>query len=123
MKRQLYMIAAILLGLIVNGNLLGQEKLDGKSVFVDRKCATCHGLEVVGMAKKAPLNSKKGPPDLSTVGSELTPEFIMKFIMKEDTLNGKKHMIKFSGPDDELKVLAEWLGSLKKQEPTKDEKK
>jgi hypothetical protein len=46
-------------------------------------------------------------------GSRHAPGFIAKFIMKEDTLHGKKHLIKFNGGDDELKTLSQWLEGLK----------
>lgn len=67
----------------------------------------------VGIVKKTPSTSKQGLPDLSTVGSRHAPGFIAKFIKTEDTLNGKKHLIKFNGNDDQLKTLSQWLEGLK----------
>jgi hypothetical protein len=67
----------------------------------------------VGIVKKTPITSKQRPPDLSTVGSRHAPGFVAKFIMKEDTLNEKKHLIKSNGNDDELKTPSQRLKGLK----------
>ena len=88
-----------------------EKKLEGKTIFLDKKCSSCHGIESVSLAKKS--TSKTGPPDLSAVGTKHDAVWIAKFVQKNETLNGKKHMIKFGGNDNELKTLTEWLASLK----------
>ena len=87
------------------------KKLDGKTIFVDKKCSGCHGIEAAGLLKKS--TGKTGPPDLSTVGSKHDAVWMAKFVQKNEALNEKKHMIKFNGSDDELKALTQWLASLK----------
>jgi mono/diheme cytochrome c family protein len=85
---------------------------DGKTLFTDKKCNGCHGLEAAGITKK----TKGGPPDLSTVGSKHDAAWIQKWLNKEESLNGKKHMMKFSGTPEELTTLSTWLGSFKEKE-------
>lgn len=97
-----------------------EKKIEGKSVFMENKCSNCHSIDVAGITKKSG-SSKTGPPDLSMVGTKHDAAWMAKFVQKEESLNGKKHMIKFNGSVDELKVLTQWLGSLKGGE--KKEKK
>ncbi len=90
-----------------------EKKVDGKTIFMNKKCTSCHSIEAVGIIKKSSSASPKGPPDLSTVGTEHDAAWITKWLHKEETLHGKKHLLKFSGSDEELKILTEWLASLK----------
>lgn len=107
-------IVLLVLFVISTLSFFAQDKAaEGKDLFVEKKCNGCHSVTVAGITKKAPSTSKQGPPDLSTVGSQHAPGFIAKFITKEDTLHGKKHLIKFNGNDEELKTLSEWLENLK----------
>ncbi len=80
----------------------------GKAIFVAQKCTTCHAISSQGLPKE---NPKGG--DLSDVGTKHNADWIMAFITKQETLNGKKHMKKFGGTDEELHTLANWLASLK----------
>jgi len=81
----------------------------GQKVFVDQKCNTCHGVEAAGMKKKA----AGGPPDLSLVASRHKGEWITKFLSKEESLNGKKHVKKFAGKPEEVAELVRWFESMK----------
>ena len=83
----------------------------GKTIFLATKCNTCHSLEAASI-KKTVATSKA--PDLSTVGSERTAEWISKWITKQETLNGKKHSVEFKGKPEDLKTLSEWVASFKK---------
>jgi cytochrome c2 len=115
MKKIMFSIITVLVVMLTASiTFYAQDKApDGKEIFVEKKCSGCHSVGAVGIVKKTPITSKQGPPDLSTVGSRHSPGFIARFIMKEDTLNGKKHLIKFNGNEDELKTLSQWLEDLK----------
>jgi len=89
----------------------------GKKIFVDSKCNVCHSVSSQGVAKKGPAvkpGDKKAPPDLSAIGDEKTADWIAKFVTKKEALNNKKHPKGWTGKDEDLKVLSEWLASLKK---------
>lgn len=85
----------------------------GKKLFVEKKCSTCHAIESQGIV----LKKKTKAPDLSTVGSKVTADFIKKYVLKEEKLDGVAHMYLFKGEPNELDSLANWLESLK--EPVK----
>lgn len=97
------------------------EQADGKKVFTDNKCSTCHTLEVEGIVKKmAP--GKTAPVDLSQTGSKFTPEKFANYLKKKDSINNKKHPANFKGSDEELNTLSKWLIGLKKSSAPKTKK-
>lgn len=81
----------------------------GKAVFQASKCLSCHSMETAGFKKKP--NQK--PPDLSTVGSKHTVEFLAGYLKKKEAIGGAKHMIAFKGSDEDFQALITWLASLK----------
>ena len=83
----------------------------GQKLFTDHKCNTCHSIDSQKVVKK--MASSKAP-DLSTVGDERNSEWIVKWLNKEEALDGKKHPSTWSGKPEEQKALADWLASLKK---------
>jgi hypothetical protein len=81
---------------------------DGNKIFVDNKCNMCHTV------KSATIESKKSDAvDLSTVGKDKTIEFLTKYLKKETKLNDKDHKSSFKGSEAELKILVDWLLTLK----------
>jgi mono/diheme cytochrome c family protein len=84
----------------------------GKSIFVENKCSTCHAISAAGIARTGAATAKT-PPDLSTVGTRRTAAFIVKFLKKEEAIEGRKHVLKFKGSDEQLGTLAAWLVGLK----------
>ena len=83
----------------------------GKKLFLDNKCNTCHSIESQDI--KRTLASSKAP-DLSTVGDTRDADWISQFLQKKVDLDGKKHSKGWTGKDEDLKTLSEWLASLKK---------
>jgi len=81
---------------------------DGKKIFVDNKCNMCHTVSSQGIESK-----KSDAVDLSNVGKDKTVEFLNKYLKKEAKLNDKDHKSSFKGSDDDLKVLVDWLLTLK----------
>jgi cytochrome c551/c552 len=81
---------------------------DGKSIFTEKKCVTCHSVESEGIESK-----KKDAVDLSTVGDKFDAEFLAKYIVKEEKVDGEAHKIKMKGTEEDLKAVSEWLASLK----------
>ncbi|MDP4200173.1 MAG: OmpA family protein [Bacteroidota bacterium] len=86
----------------------------GKSIFLDNKCSSCHSIESQGIARtgSGPVGGKE-PPDLSTVGLRHSASWMTQWLQKEVEMNGKKHLKKFAGSDDDLASLTSWLASLK----------
>ena len=93
-----------------------EKKLDGKTIFIAKKCNGCHSIDAVGVIKKTGSSTQKGAPDLSDEGSKRDSTFLTKWLQWKETVKGKKHLIKFVGKDEEFKTLVQWLASLKKEE-------
>jgi cytochrome c5 len=86
-----------------------QDKgLDGKTVFVDSKCTTCHSVSSMEITSK-----KDEAVDLSNAASLGDADFLKSYLMKETKINDKEHKLKFKGSDEELKSLVDWLLTLK----------
>ena len=111
----LVMMAVLTSGMIGATNRLDTSKSsDGKSLFLESKCQNCHSIKSQSIAKAGePKPGEKAPPDLSNVGTKHNADWISKWLMKEEEMNGKKHLKKFKGSDADLKTLATWLASLK----------
>src|SRR5688572_464943 len=109
-------ILTALLGLFtLTGAALAQEtpaqadkaKPPGREMFIKYKCQSCHSVGAQGLKKKAvaadeeegatATATSKRPPDLSAVGVERTPAWIVKYLQKLETIKGKKHIKKFKG--------------------------
>lgn len=91
---------------------------DGKKLFVDKKCASCHTVETAGIESK-----KKDASDLSEVGAERSAEFLLKYLKKEAKLEGKEHKPAFKGTDEELNIIVDWLETLKGDTKKSEKKK
>jgi len=91
--------------------------LTAKDIFLANKCNLCHGVSAVGIEKKKSTSgdaeSAKKAPDLSSVGLDKKADWIAKFLLKKETLDGEKHKKLFKGSDAELKTLSMWLESQK----------
>ena len=84
------------------------QKIDGKQVFIDNKCTTCHSVNSMEITSK-----KENAVDLSNVGSEVKAESLKSYLLKEARINEKEHKLKFKGNDEELNALVDWLATLK----------
>jgi mono/diheme cytochrome c family protein len=93
----------------------------GQKVFTEAKCTMCHTVFSAGIGEMPETDEEKekaldGPPDLSMTGKGRTAEWMTLFLQKEETLNDKKHGMKFMGKDEDLGTLVEWLMTLKPAE-------
>lgn len=96
--------------------------VDGKQLFLDNKCNTCHTLKSAGVVKRVaaagdPTEAKaakeKTPPDLSSIGLTRKADWMGKYLMKTEAIKGEKHSRKFRGSEAELKLVAAWLEAQK----------
>lgn len=123
MRRKLNLAAAIVSVLFVSIVLASDNKKeeeatppDGKAIFKSAKCGSCHYVSKFDLGKKPSDGKANKAPDLSTVGSKYTAEFLIKYLKKAETIEGKKHMGTFKGSDADFVTLVKWLESLKKEE-------
>lgn len=87
---------------------------DGKAIFLGEKCQECHAMKALGIKKQAAPDAEEvDAPDLSAVGAKRSAEWVEKWLMKKEMIDGKKHEKKMkSGPED-VKTLAVWLAEQK----------
>ncbi|MDQ1266168.1 MAG: hypothetical protein QG635_1320 [Bacteroidota bacterium] len=104
------LIAAFFVCLSNSGLAQDKAAKDGKTIFTEAKCNTCHAISI---EKIEPASKKKNVPDLSDVGTKLKADFMHKYLKKEETLNDKKHLVAFKGDDADLEILVKWMESLK----------
>lgn len=88
---------------------------DGKSIFKTNKCDKCHTIESQSIALNGTPPPGKLPPDLSGVGLKHKAGWIKDWLLKEEELNGKKHLKKWTGSDDDLTTISTWLAAQKKK--------
>ena len=122
-----HLFAAILCFGIIFGtyNYAGAQDAkvkDGKTIFTDAKCGTCHGIVIEKIIPAKKPSGKVPPPDLSDVGKKLKADFMFKYLQKEESLDGKKHLVAFKGDEADLKILVAWLETLKTTPPKEEEK-
>ncbi|MEZ5332280.1 MAG: hypothetical protein R2991_09575 [Thermoanaerobaculia bacterium] len=90
-----------------------QETPDAQTLFVETfKCNVCHSVASAQIERKV---EKTAGPDLGG----FTPEdfdAIARFVRKEEPMDGEDHKKTFSGTDEELKTILDWLGSLEPAE-------
>lgn len=116
MKRHFVTVAVLLAFLAVGATSFTAAGTDGKAIFKENKCTNCHTIKAQAVERTGTAeNTEAKPPDLSGVGLKHDAPWITKWLMKEETQNGKKHLKKFKGSDDDLQVLAKWLASLKQK--------
>ena len=85
----------------------GQD-LDGKLIFIEKKCNNCHQVTSLEITSK-----KDDAVDLSNAGSAGDAQLIKSYLLKEAKLNDKDHKLKFKGSEAELNALSDWLASFK----------
>ncbi len=108
-------------GLAIAGLLLAVTPVagyaDGRKIFVEKNCNSCHAVTSAGIAKEVSKTGKtKKGPDLSGTGLDYDAATIAEFLQKKKAHPsvygaGKKvkHKKKFKGSDAELKAVAEFL--------------
>ena len=109
---------------------------DGKPIFLNYKCSSCHEIASQGVTKKAAATpaatpaapatpgtpastTSRKPPDLSGVGLVRKADWIKGYLQKKESIEDRKHMKAFKGTDAELATLAGWLESLKDEKAAK----
>lgn len=76
----------------------------GREVFLGQRCDTCHGVGSAGIEAKTSAGG-----DLTGAGSSLDRAAIAAILEGGETPGGKRHPKKFSGSQEELDALIDWL--------------
>lgn len=97
---------------------------DGKKIFTEEGCVTCHAVSAAGITvmeseeakkdlKEQEAEGAKSPPDLSSVGVKRDADFLNKYLRKKADIEGRKHKKRFKGSDADREVLVGWLLTFK----------
>lgn len=119
MSRMIYCLCLSIISLsFAASNACADQKM-----FAELKCTKCHGISSLGVKSTASVSDDEeeaGPPDLSGTGKFHDAAFFAAYLKKETphVLHDgkpatKKHVMKFGGTDEQLKVMADWLATLK----------
>ncbi len=84
---------------------------EGREVFLASKCHLCHSVEVAEVETKAKSEKMRGP-DLSSAGEERGGDWLIAFLKRQETLEGKEHKKEFKGTDETLQIIVDWLVSV-----------
>ncbi len=112
MKRLGIVLSTALLGLAAawactaEPALSHSERLDGKAVFLDSGCVTCHSVPSAGLTARV---EKMKASDLVDLGERYEAEWVAKYIRGTEKLDGMSHRKPFKGSDEELQALVDWL--------------
>jgi cbb3-type cytochrome oxidase cytochrome c subunit len=103
------MILTVLFSIILlpGNNTKAEDALNGKDIFLAKKCNMCHPATTQGIESK-----KKDTPDFSTYKLNGDAAFIKQYLNKEVELNAKKHPVQLKGEAAEIDALVNWLISI-----------
>ncbi len=131
-----FLLAAFFLGMLTVAGAGTGKKNPAKKIFLKNRCNECHSILSEKIGKKEDdnvddeLTEEEGeeevdPPDLSDIGTKKDAEWMQKWLRKKVKLDGHKHKRRFKGSKKDLKVLTEWLETLKTpvKVPEKSKKK
>lgn len=93
---------------------------DGKTVYFEAKCNTCHAISSLEIEAKNKSASNKAP-DLSKVEIKYDKSFLKKYLHKEESINEKKHPVAYKGTDEDLETLLSFILSLQPQKQPQQE--
>lgn len=110
MKKTVAVISVVAFVVIVGLTSVAQAA-DGKALFESKKCNLCHSIESQGIAKKS---EKMKGAELSNIGASIeSAESLKKFLTQETMKDGEKHKKKWTGTDEELDTIVNWVMTLK----------
>lgn len=97
------------LGVFVGASLCTAQDA-GQKAFLRERCDRCHAISSLGIEAK---DEEEEAPDLSNAGATLpSAEWIEKWVLREETKDGKKHQKPYEGSKKRLTQISEWLMTL-----------
>jgi hypothetical protein len=119
------LLAVVVLISAFPATLVGEEEVPeipaGQAGFMENRCNLCHTIYAAGLGEPSeeevePVEGVVLPPDLSFVGSARTAEWLEKYLLKTEMIEGRKHKKTLKAEEQERGVLVAWLASLKAPE-------
>lgn len=104
-------VSLMFLGLMAQGVAFQVDTEAGQVAFVSAGCSRCHSVEVQGIEATIAVERMRGP-DLSGIGDEHDAEGLTSFVKREASIDGVEHRVPYTGSDEDLLALSEWLVEL-----------
>jgi mono/diheme cytochrome c family protein len=83
----------------------------GKDLFVKNECNSCHSVESQGIAAE---RGEDKASDMSNAAALIpSADWGKKFVLREETKDGKKHKKPYKGTEKDLEQMIAWLMTLK----------
>ena len=109
-KLSAVLVLGVLAAWLVPTTLAAQDAA-GKTAFLENKCNMCHSVESQGIEK----TTKMVAPDLSDAGNMVeSAEWLKGFLLKENETDAGAHKKTWTGTDEQLEAIIDWLTGLKK---------
>lgn len=85
----------------------------GREIFEEAKCARCHA--VASLDIESQMKPPMGGPTLDEVKTERTVAWLRNYLKGSEELNGKAHLFRWRGTDEQLTALVDWLLELREK--------
>ncbi len=89
--------------------------MNGKAIFMEQHCNTCHSLDVDGIHRMINASSPMAGPDLTGVVAKKGADWTTKWLKHEVKIDGKTHRKTIHLNDEQLKTLVSWLEKQEKK--------
>lgn len=84
----------------------------GEAVFLAEKCNICHAVSSAGIEAKVKSDKMRGP-DLTEVTTRHDVDWIKKYLIREEELDGVLHKKEYKGSEGDLDKIMAWLNQQK----------
>ena len=111
LSSRLTLAAVVVLGALGLAGTSQADPDEGKAAYSENGCARCHSVETQDIEATISVERMRGP-DLSHIGSEHDPDWIVGWVKRELTVDDTRHTAPYRGSDDDLQALAQWLATL-----------
>lgn len=86
---------------------------DARAIFRAQKCAFCHAVPAeegeAEDAESSDAGARAKLSDLSTTGATWTIEALRVFLLDGEEVDGRGHVTRFDGSEEEWSALSAWL--------------
>ena len=82
---------------------------------MENRCHLCHSIDSQEIPSKRDSDSVSDLSDIE--GQNEDPGWWSRYLKREEPLDGTKHRRRFSGTEEELSTLVDWLLSLPDRSP------
>lgn len=109
-RRPLLSAALLAVPMLLWTSSVSAETADAKQIFLGQKCNLCHSVKSAGIEATMKVEKMKGP-DFPV--AHVDKAQLKTYLLQTSEMNGKKHPKKFSGSDEQLNAVLDWVTKAK----------